>query len=75
MSDLVVVAESAVHPGRRLLRGHDGQGYLQLTPQASPFPLSAADFRRLCAMRHYRARRPALAFAAHAPREEYDLAD
>ena len=72
MSDLIVVAESAVHPGRRLLRGYDGRGYLQLTPDARPLPMSDADFSRLCSMRHYRERPQAISFAA---REEYDLAD
>jgi len=76
MDELTVVAESAVHPERKLLQSRDGTGYLQLDRDAQPLPLSRSDFRRLRAMSHYRTQRPvqarALSFAA---REEFDLAD
>lgn len=74
MNELTVVAESAVHPGRKLLQGRDGACYLQLGRDATPLPLSSADFTRLRAMSHYRTR-PRVSTMSFAPREEYDLAD
>ncbi|HET7036294.1 MAG TPA: hypothetical protein VFI42_11495 [Thermomicrobiaceae bacterium] len=74
MNELTIVAESAVHPGRKLLQARDGAGYLQLGHDATPLPLSSADFKRLRGMSHYRRQRPARGMS-FAPREEYDLAD
>ncbi|HEU5424577.1 MAG TPA: hypothetical protein VFU72_13610 [Nitrolancea sp.] len=74
MNELTVVAESAVHPGRKLLQARDGAGYLQLDHHATPLPLSSADFKRLRAMSHYRTQ-PRSRRLSFAPHEEYDLAD
>lgn len=54
MEDYRVVADSTVHRGRRLLINARGDGYLQLGSDSLPLPLSAHDFSRLRAMRHYR---------------------
>jgi hypothetical protein len=48
-----IIAESDVHPGRRLLRGLDGDCYIQLEPDTKPIALSQRDFDRLRAMHHY----------------------
>ena len=53
MEEYRVVAESTVHRGRRLLINARGDGYLQLGSDGLPLPLSAHDFSRLRAMRHY----------------------
>jgi hypothetical protein len=49
-----IIAESDVHPGRRLLRGIDGDGYIQLTSDTEPIAVPEQDFDRLRAMHHYR---------------------
>jgi hypothetical protein len=49
-----IIAESDVHPGRRLLRGRDGDGYIQLASDTEPIAVPEHDFDRLRAMRHYR---------------------
>jgi hypothetical protein len=51
--DYQIVAESAIHRGRRLLIGSDGAGYLQVDPGIPPVLLSDADFARLRSMHHY----------------------
>lgn len=48
------IAESEVHPGRRLLVGHNGDGYIQLEADTEPIAVSKSDFLRLRTMRHYR---------------------
>lgn len=52
--DFQIIAESVVHPGRRLLVGRDGDGYIQLDMGAEPIAVPEHDFVRLLAMRHYR---------------------
>ena len=52
--DFQIVAESVVHPGRRLLVGRDGDGYIQLSMDDTPIAVPEYDFVRLLAMRHYR---------------------
>ena len=52
--DYQIIAESNVHPGRRLLVGRDGDGYIQLETDAAPIAVPEHDFVRLLAMRHYR---------------------
>lgn len=49
-----IIAESDVHPGRRLLRGIDGGGYIQLDFDTEPIAVPTHDFDRLRAMGHYR---------------------
>jgi hypothetical protein len=49
-----IIAESDVHPGRRLLRGIDGDGYIQLEIDSEPIAVPQHDFDRLRAMHHYR---------------------
>lgn len=49
-----VIAESDVHPGRKLLRGIDGDGYIQLEYDTEPIAVAEHDFDRLRAMHHYR---------------------
>lgn len=55
-----IIAESDVHPGRRLLRGNDGDGYIQLDSDAEPIAVPEHDFARLRAMQHYRSVAPDL---------------
>ena len=52
--DYQVIAESAIHQGRRLLVGGDGDGYIQLAMGTDPIAVPEHDFVRLLAMRHYR---------------------
>jgi len=52
--DYQIIAESDVHPGRRLLRGNNGDGYIQLTFDTEPIAVPERDFDRLRAMHHYR---------------------
>lgn len=54
MEEYRIVAESVVHPGRRLLVNHLGEGFLQLGINAMPLPVSREDFDRLRRMEHYR---------------------
>jgi hypothetical protein len=49
-----IIAESVIHPGRRLLVGSDGDGYIQLELGTAPIAVPEHDFVRLLAMRHYR---------------------
>src|SRR6185437_4633309 len=49
-----IIAESDVHPGRRLLRGTNGDGYIQLEFDTEPIAVPERDFDRLRAMHHYR---------------------
>lgn len=49
-----IIAESDVHPGRRLLRGIDGDCYIQLEFDSEPIAVPKHDFDRLRAMHHYR---------------------
>jgi hypothetical protein len=53
-----IIAESDVHPGRRLLRGRDGDGYIQLDSNTEPIAVPEQDFARLRAMQHYRSVTP-----------------
>src|SRR5690606_37975452 len=48
-----VIAESAIHPGRRLLMNRRGEGFLQLESDSTPQPVPPADFARLRRMSHY----------------------
>jgi len=48
-----VIAESAIHPGRRLLINRRGEGFLQLESDSTPQPVPPADFARLRRMSHY----------------------
>ncbi len=52
--DYQVVAESIVHPDRRLLIGREGTGYIQLDGSSPPIAVSDRDFARLRMMAHYR---------------------
>lgn len=51
--DYQVVAESAVHPGRVLMVGCDGDGYIMLETGTAPIAVPELDFVRLLAMSHY----------------------
>lgn len=53
MRDFQIIAESAVHRGRRLLICSDGNRYIQLDIAEQPVQITDADFQRLQAMRHY----------------------
>lgn len=53
MRDFQVIAESAVHRGRRLLIGSDGNRYIQLDIAEPPVQITCADFQRLQSMGHY----------------------
>lgn len=64
LMDFEVIAENALCPGRRLLVGSDGSGYLQLGAAQAPIPVSDDDFARLQAMSHYRQSTRSLSFAA-----------
>lgn len=48
-----VIAESVIHPGRRLLMNRRGEGFLQLESDSTPQPVPPADFARLRRMSHY----------------------
>ena len=52
--DYQIIAESNIHPGRRLLVGCNGDGYIQLAIGAEPIAMEEHDFVRLLVMRHYR---------------------
>jgi hypothetical protein len=52
--DYQVVAESVVHPGRVLMVGRDGDGYIKLETESTPIAVPELDFVRLLAMSHYR---------------------